>query len=80
VISGDGSGEHFSVLDHRTHPGNEVALGDIDDDHIPADFHDQEITLFAVLDDDGHGAVVHNECDEDNNRVTLGAEQCRVLQ
>jgi hypothetical protein len=36
VISGDGSGEHFTITDaaHRTHPGTHIALGDIDGDGI----------------------------------------------
>ena len=36
VISGDGKGEHFSVTAaaHRTHPGTQIALGDIDGDGI----------------------------------------------
>lgn len=34
VISGDGKGEHFSIADplYRTHPGTQIALGDIDND------------------------------------------------
>jgi len=36
VISGDGSKEHFAITAaaHRTHPGTQVAIGDIDNDQI----------------------------------------------
>ncbi|MBW2736334.1 MAG: VCBS repeat-containing protein, partial [Deltaproteobacteria bacterium] len=43
---------------------------------VPAGSFNKTIELYVVVDDDGQGKGMVNECEEENNRIDLGSVQC----
>ena len=45
----------------------------------PAAYHGQTIELYVLVDDDGKGQGMANECIETNNKINLGKVYCKVI-
>ena len=46
----------------------------------PAEFDNQSVTFFVVVDDDGQGHGSVNECKEDNNKAEFETADCKLLE